>query len=81
MWRTVQKSINIFIIISVVAIPTAGFSQNIHTQVEDVKINKTKFRNTWGVVGLLRNMESRPIKGWVKIKYLNAINSEKGANG
>lgn len=39
--------------------------------VEDLRIDKIA-SNAWGLVGKIRNLEKRPIKGYVKIKFLDS---------
>ena len=38
--------------------------------IENLSVDKTKTRSL-GVKGLVRNLENHPIKGYVKIKFLN----------
>jgi len=41
--------------------------------VEGVYVDKTSFPTTaWGIKGRIRNLENHPIKGYVKIKLLDA---------
>lgn len=44
---------------------------SIAVTVEDVKIEK-EFKNAWAVTGKIRNNTDKPIKGAVKIKFINS---------
>lgn len=48
-------------------------SNQLKFQVEDLEVDKD-LSNAWGVTGMIRNLESRKVKGAIKIKFLN----EKG---
>lgn len=41
-------------------------------RIENVHADKTSSKETWGVKGKVRNLENHPIKGYVKIKYIDA---------
>jgi len=40
-------------------------------QIEDVYIDQTFSSSVWAIKGMVRNLESRPIKGYVQIKFLS----------
>lgn len=40
-------------------------------KIEDVSIDQTFDSSLWAIKGMVRNLESRPIKGYVQIKFLS----------
>jgi hypothetical protein len=41
-------------------------------EIKNISVDQTFDTSLWAIKGTVRNMESRPIKGYVKIKFLNA---------
>jgi hypothetical protein len=41
-------------------------------EIKNVSVDQTFDSSLWAIKGTVRNLESRPIKGYVKIKFLNA---------
>jgi len=52
----------VFLFVSCLTAPTHIFAKDAQVAVEDVSIEKA-YTNTWGVVGKIRNLGRRPIRG------------------
>jgi len=61
----------LFLFVSCLIISTPVYANDAQVAVEDVRIEKT-FPDTWGVVGKIRNLGRHPIRGYVKIKFLDS---------
>ncbi len=59
----------IFILLALAISVVDSYASDV--SIENVRIHKL-YPTTWGVRGLVRNLENHPIKGYVKIKFLNA---------
>ena len=77
--RKIKHLISIFIfgLFTLMAIASLDNSSsnttksNLNVSVENVRIDKS-ISNAWGVIGQIRNNTSMPIKGAVKIKFINS---------
>jgi hypothetical protein len=49
------------------SIPQKTYNVN----VEDLTVDK-QLKNAWGIKGRIRNLENKPLKGYVKIKFLDS---------
>ena len=58
----------VFVLISFFMVPLSAAKK---VEVEGVRINK-KSSTGWAVIGKIRNLENSPIKGYVKIKFLDS---------
>jgi hypothetical protein len=55
------------------AISFAAFeSYAADVEIKNINVDQTFDTSLWAIKGTVRNLESRPIKGYVKIKFLNA---------
>lgn len=51
--------------------PSPVIEKNANVSVEDLTVNKS-IKNAWCVKGKIRNQESKALKGYVKIKFLDS---------
>ena len=69
MKKNVWILVFIFILLALAISVVDSYASDV--SIENVRIHKL-YSTTWGVKGLVRNLEKHPIKGYVKIKFLNA---------